>query len=91
MDLPANPIGCELNSVASEGFRLNTSDNPKRDSWLANVGIIAKSAYVIGVPYYVAFTASDFTLFQKLVVLLIAAILYGAARAIVHVAGPGRR
>ncbi len=80
-----------VNGVASEVFRLNTSGNPKGVSWLAIVGIIAKSAYVIGVLYYVAFTASDFDLFQKLVVLLIAAILYGAAKAIVHVAWPGRR
>jgi hypothetical protein len=58
---------------------------------MAVVGIIVRTAYVVGVLYYVAFTAADFSLLQKLVVLLIAGIIYGAAKAIVHVAWPGRR
>ncbi|OLD04878.1 MAG: hypothetical protein AUJ07_02605 [Crenarchaeota archaeon 13_1_40CM_3_53_5] len=70
---------------------MSASEKPEGVRWMAIFGIIVRTAYVVGVLYYVAFTASGFDAFQKLVVLIIAAIIYGAASAIIHVAWPGRR
>ncbi len=53
--------------------------------------IIAKAAYAIAVLVYVAFYASGFTTFQKVVVLLVAIILYWTVKAIIHVVRPGHR
>lgn len=52
--------------------------------WTRVLSITARAAFAIAVLIYVAFYTEDFTLFQKLVVLLVAVILYGAAESIVR-------
>ncbi len=66
-------------------------EKPTDKAWPAILGIILRAAYAVGVLVYVAFYTSDFTLFQKLAVLLVAFIVYAAAKAIIHVAWPGSR
>lgn len=54
------------------------------------LSIILRSAYAIGVLIYVAFYTSQFTPFQKAVVLLVALIIFGAAESIVRISRHGR-
>ena len=58
--------------------------------WTRVLSIIVRSAFAVAVLIYVAFYTGDFTLFQKLVVLLVAIIVYGAAESIVRVIRGGR-
>ncbi len=70
---------------------METPEKPVYTAWLAVLGIVLRAAYAVGVLVYVAFYTGNFILFQKLVVLLVALIIYGAARGIIHVVRPGRR
>ncbi len=54
------------------------------------LSIILRSAYAIGVLVYFAFYTSQFGLFQKIVVLLVALIISGAAESIVRISWHGR-
>ena len=74
-----------------DSFRaeMETPEKPMDKPWLAGLGIILRAAYAVGVLVYVAFYANDFTFFQKLVLLLIAFIIYAAAKAIIHTIRPG--
>ncbi len=54
------------------------------------LSIILRSAYAIGVLVYVAFYTGQFTLFQKVVVLFVALIIFGAVESVVRVSRHGR-
>lgn len=60
-------------------------------AWSSVLGIILRAAYAVGVLVYVAFYTGNFTFFQKLVVLLVAFIIYGTVKSIIHIVRPGRR
>ncbi len=69
-------------------------ESPEKASsaaWPAVLGIILRAAYAVGVLVYIAFYTGNFTFFQKLVVLLVAFIVYGTVKAIIHVVRPDRR
>ncbi len=70
---------------------METAEKSKDRIWLAVLGIVLRMAYAIGVLVYVAFYTDTFSLFQKLAVLLVALIIYEAAKAIVHAAWPSSR
>ncbi len=70
---------------------METPEGTGENAWVKVFGLALRAAYGVGVLVYVGFYTEDFTLFQKLVVLLIAFIVYQAGKAIVHVASPGRR
>ncbi len=70
---------------------METPEGTGETAWVKVFGLALRAAYAVGVLVYVGFYTEDFTLFQKLVVLLIAFIVYQAGKAIVHVASPGRR
>ncbi len=70
---------------------METPEKPVYMAWLAVLGIVLRAAYAVGVLVYVAFYTGNFSFFQKLVVLLVALIIYGAARGIIHAVWPGRR
>ncbi len=70
---------------------METPDKTEGTPWIRVLGLALRAAYAIGVLVYVGFYTEDFTTFQKLVVLLVAFIVYQAAKGIVHVARPGHR
>ncbi len=53
--------------------------------WGKALSIILRAAYAIGVLVYVAFYTEGFSLFQEVVVLLVAIIVYGAAESIIRI------
>ena len=64
-------------------------DGNRPETWTRILGIFLRTAYAIGVLVYVAFYTDGFTLFQKLVVLLVAFIVYEAAKGIIRLVRPG--
>ncbi len=58
--------------------------------WGKALSIILRAAYAIGVLVYVAFYTEGFSLFQKVVVLFVALIIFSAAESIVRVSRHGR-
>ncbi len=70
---------------------METPEKREETAGIRVLELALRAAYAIGVLVYVGFYAEDFTLFQKLVVLLVAIVVYQAAKAIVRVARPGHR
>jgi hypothetical protein len=69
---------------------MEAMERPNRRVLGKVLSIVLRSAYAIGVLVYVAFYTNNFSDFQKIVVLLVALIIYGAAESILRVARGGR-
>ncbi len=69
---------------------MKRTEDPTRWVWRKVLSIVLRTAYAVGVLIYVTFYTNGFTLFQKLVVLLVAIIIYGATESIVRVFRGGR-
>jgi hypothetical protein len=59
--------------------------------WEKITGIVVNTIFAVGVLVYVAFYTQSFDDFQKIVVLLVALIIYAAARALLRIAFHNRR
>ncbi len=66
-------------------------DDERRPPWEKIVGILVNTIFAVGVLVYVAFYTQGFDDFQKIVVLLVALIIYAAARALLRIAFHNRR
>jgi len=71
---------------------MSTVDNAPREALTRIIGtIIIGSAFLIGVLIYLGFYAPQYTIFQDVVVFLVALIIAAAAIAIMWVSWAGRR
>jgi uncharacterized membrane protein YoaK (UPF0700 family) len=66
-------------------------NDERRPPWEKVVWIVVNTIFAVGVLVYVAFYAQSFDDFQKIVVLLVAVIIYAAARALLRIAFRTRR
>ncbi len=68
-----------------------TGNDEHRPPWEKVLGIVLNTIFAVAVLVYVAFYTESFNSFQKIVVLLVALIVYAAARALLRIAFHARR